>query len=151
MNMHKLFRNLYFCILPLMVVLSCAGSREEKQADWVDRQMSIMSLEQKVGQMMVFDYTPNFFNENDPVFRNLIETIEKCHVGGVIIWRGNPYAVARSIDRIQAVSDIPLLIMADMEWGTPMRINEGINFPINMAIGATGSEDYAYTVGKITA
>ena len=151
MKIRLVFRNLCFFILPIIFFMTCAGSRDDKPADWLEQQIASMSLGQKVGQMMVFGYTPNFFNESDRQFQKLVELIENCHVGGVIIWRGDPYAVARSIERLQSVSDVPLLVMADMEWGTPMRINEGTNFPINMAIGATGSEEYAYIMGKITA
>lgn len=148
----KLAIRKFFVILFLITFFfSCAGTHQEKPVSWVDQQMASLSLEQKIGQMMVFGYTPHYFNDQDPEFQSLLKIIEDCHVGGIIIWRGNPYAVARNIERLQAVSEIPLLIMADMEWGTPMRINEGTQFPINMAIGATGSEEYAYEMGKITA
>jgi beta-N-acetylhexosaminidase len=134
-----------------LLLLGCASVQQQKPADWLDQQIRSMSLEQKIGQMMVFGYTPHFFNENDPQFRHLLYLVKQYNVGGVIIWRSDPYTVARSIERLQSVTTIPLMVMADMEWGTPMRINEGTTFPPNMAIAATGSEEYAYQMGKITA
>ena len=138
-------------IFLFIFLLGCANVHQQRNTEWVDQQIRAMSLEQKIGQLMVFGYTPHFFNENDPQWKHLIYLVKRYQVGGVIIWRSDPYTVARSIERIQSVATIPLMIMADMEWGTPMRINEGTTFPPNMAIGATGSEEYAYQMGKITA
>ena len=45
----------------------------------------------------------------------------------------------------------PLLIGADFESGTGMRLDEGTSFPSAMAIGATGDPRLAYTEGKVMA
>jgi len=135
----------------LLLLPGCSGIRQERPADWVDQQIRSMTLDQKVGQMMVFGFTPNYYNNNDSRFEEFVDYVKECHAGGVIIWRGDPYAAARNIERLQSAADMPLMVMADMEWGTPMRINEGTYFLPNMAVGATGSEEYAYQMGKITA
>ncbi len=46
---------------------------------------------------------------------------------------------------------MPLLIGADFESGTGMRLDEGTSFPSAMAIAATGDPKLAYTVGKTIA
>ncbi|MFQ5605148.1 MAG: glycoside hydrolase family 3 N-terminal domain-containing protein, partial [bacterium] len=48
-------------------------------------------------------------------------------------------------------AELPLLVMADVEWGLPMRVDESTRFLQNMAIGATANETYAYEMGAITA
>jgi beta-glucosidase-like glycosyl hydrolase/CubicO group peptidase (beta-lactamase class C family) len=100
---------------------------------------------------MAIAYHPKFYNQNNPEFKQLENRIKSYHVGGVTFLRGNPYAVVRCIERFQEAAEIPLLVMAGMEWGITMRVNEGTSFMENMAVGATRSEDCAYEIGKICA
>jgi len=44
-----------------------------------------------------------------------------------------------------------LIISADLEAGAGMRFDDTINFPWNMAVGATGNPDFARKQGEITA
>jgi len=110
-----------------------------------------MSLKEKVGQMMFPAFSPNFYNEKDPRFERLLRLVRQYHIGGVMFYKGGPYAVARDIQRLQDAAALPLLVMADMEWGLSMRVDRATTFPQNMAVGATGSETYAYEMGQMTA
>lgn len=141
----------YFGLQFLLLVSGCAIIRMATHENWVDQQLASMTIEQKIGQMMVVDYTPHFYNQDNPTFKQLENRIKKYHVGSVGFYQGSPYTVARCIERLQKVADIPLFVMADMEWGISMRVSEGTTFLQNMAIGATRSEEYAYQMGKITA
>jgi len=140
-----------FLILFSIFIASCAGTRMERKISWVDRQLKKMTLSQKVGQLMLLTYSPRFYNESDPQFQRLKQLIQKYHIGSIAFYKGNPYSIARSIQRFQEVAEIPLLVMADMEWGVEMRVEEGTLFLPNMAIGATRSDSFAYEMGKITA
>ena len=143
-------------LLLLLLPLGCAGSlgsrdKVAKGSKWVEKQLATLTVEQKVGQIMAIAYHPRFYNEADPHFRRMMALVREYHLGGATFYRGDPYAVARCIERLQSAAEIPLLMMADVEWGVTMRINEGTPFLQNMAVGATGSEDYAYEQGRITA
>ena len=140
------------CIICCCLIAACAGSRG-KRISSVEKTLSKMTVEEKVGQMMVVAYTPKFYNKDAGGFNTLLNRVEKYHIGAVnFIGRdGEAYGVARSIDRLQSKAKIPLMVMADIEWGLPMRIQDGTMFLQNMAFGATGSEEYAYELGKITA
>ena len=140
----------FLFLIGVLLLSGCAGTKGKK-ADWVENKLASLSIEQKIGQMMVMDYSPRFYNENNPQFQKLLNRVEKYHVGSIAFYRGNPYAVVRCINRFQEAADIPLLVMADMEWGISMRVNEGTTLMENMAIGATGSEEYSFEVGEITA
>ena len=48
---------------------------------------------------------------------------------------------------MQSLARRPLLISADFEAGVGMRFDDAINFPWNMAVGATGNPDYARQPG----
>ena len=133
-----------------MLFLGCSSVGVKTGENWVSDRMAKMTVEEKVGQLMVPAYSPRFFNEGNAQFNRILKLVEKYHVGGVMFFRGNPYSVGRSVERLQAAAKTPLLIMADMEWGLPMRVNESTRFLQNMATGATGNEDYAYQIGTIT-
>jgi beta-N-acetylhexosaminidase len=55
------------------------------------------------------------------------------------------------VNTLQRHAKVPLLVAADFERGTSMRVEEGSSFPHAMAVAATGRPEDAYTMGKITA
>ncbi len=143
--------NSFLIMLVISLLVSCAGIRKETPEDWVEQKLNTMSLEQKVGQLMLVRLIPQFYNVDDPQLQLLMNKVKSGRVGSLTIAPGEPYALARMLDKLQQAADVPLIVMADMEWGASMRVNESTDFPPNMAIGATRSENYAYQVGKFTA
>jgi beta-glucosidase-like glycosyl hydrolase len=140
-----------FVFLPLWILVGCAGVDKQAPENWENNLLKSMTVEQKIGQMLAVAYTPKFYPEDDSEFTKILDDVSDDKVGGIMIFQGELYAVARTINKLQSQADIPLLIMADIEWGISMRINEGTTFPPNMAIGATGSEEFAYQMGRMTA
>jgi len=138
-------------LIGLSFLFGCAGTRPPEKTNWVEEQMAAMSLRQKIGQIMIPSLSPRFYNSEAPQIKELIRLIHDYQVGGVILFGGEPYATARTIERLQDHSALPLLIMSDVEWGLAMRVRGATGFLQNMAIGATGNEEYAYQAGKITA
>lgn len=118
-----------------------------------------MSVEQKVGQMLMPDFrnwqeqgeskVTGFTEMNDEVG----SIIQKYHLGGVILFAENVVGTeqtVRLIDGLQNASpELPLFITIDQEGGIVTRLQTGTNLPGNMALGATGSEKYAYQTGEI--
>lgn len=141
----------YISIFTAILLLGCAGTAQKKSSNWIDEKLVDMTIEQKIGQMMGISFVPRFFNQDNSQFRRLVKLVNDYHIGGIMFFKGMPYEVARSIERLQAETEIPLLVMADTEWGLSMRVEQSTDFLQNMAIGATGSEKYAYEMGKITA
>lgn len=72
-------------------------------------------------------------------------------VGGILISIGSPLDVATRLNMLQRRSKLPLLVGADLEWGAAMRLIGGTAFPMDMGIGATGREEDAYELGRVTA
>jgi beta-N-acetylhexosaminidase len=69
--------------------------------------------------------------------------------GSIIL--GQPSALASTLNRLQAVAPVPLLVAADFEWGPGMRIGGATRFPRAMAFGAAGDERLATEAGRVTA
>jgi len=119
-----------------------------------------MSLEEKLGQLVMLPFHGDFISSESGEYRELLRAIEESHAGGFMlatrmgafgIERGQPYATAATINLLQKSARIPLLFAADFERGTAMRLEEGTSFPHMMAVAAAGRPQDAYTVGRITA
>jgi beta-N-acetylhexosaminidase len=140
-------------------LMSCAprASRTElapagpAEARWAKKTLAGMTLEQKVGQMLGGRYNGRFFNRESETVKDLVQAVSKEEIGSLIVFAGEVYETAHLTNFLQGKASIPLLIAADFEWGAAMRINGATLFPPLMALGATGSEELAYEMGKTTA
>ncbi|WP_431780245.1 glycoside hydrolase family 3 protein [Streptomyces chumphonensis] len=138
---------------------------------WVDRQLSRMSLEEKVGQLFVTYAYGETADTTDPddVARNRQwlgvdngrEAVEEYHLGGVVYfaWSDNlrePRQVAGLSNGLQEAAldgdgaRVPLLISTDQEHGVVSRLGPpATQFPGNMALGASGRTADARKAAKI--
>lgn len=118
---------------------------------WANEELSRMSVEEKIGQLISVGINATFLNQDSEAFRALKYYVEKNKVGGVILFRGPVYESVILVNRLQQLAKYPLLISADLEAGAGMRFDDTVNFPWNMAVGATGNTDYARRQGEVTA
>ena len=118
---------------------------------WADAQLKKMSVDEKIGQLISIGYNAKFLNQESAEFGELRRQITENHVGGVIFFKGPVYESAVIANRLQALAKQPLLMAADLEAGAGMRFDDTINFPWNMALGATGNPEFARQQGAITA
>jgi beta-N-acetylhexosaminidase len=127
---------------------------------WVEATLRKMTLREKIGQMLMPLYFGSFTSAESEEYKNLLHQVMVNSVGGFIagttrgplgIQRGQVYATAVLTNELQRRAKVPLLIGADFESGTRMRLDGGTSLPSAMAIGATGDPKLAYEAGKITA
>lgn len=129
-------------------------------AAWVESTLKKMTLREKLGQMLMPHYFGVFTSAESSDYKALLHQVEENHVGGFIVGtergplgieRSQVYPTAVLTNELQRRSKIPLLIGADFESGTGMRLDEGTSFPSAMAIGATNDPQLAYAEGKVIA
>jgi beta-glucosidase-like glycosyl hydrolase/CubicO group peptidase (beta-lactamase class C family) len=127
---------------------------------WVETTLRKMTTDEKIGQLLFTTYHGNFTAADAPAYQKLMHDVKDLHVGGFInvteasplgIVKSQAYPTAVLSNQLQAKSKLPLLIGADFERGTAMRLDEGTSFPMAMALAAAGNPRDAYTMGKITA
>jgi beta-N-acetylhexosaminidase len=123
----------------------------EKALKWANEQLRKMSLEEKIGQLISVGLNATFLNQDSDAYRTLKHYIEDNKVGGLILFRGPVYESVILANRMQQLARYPLLVSADLEAGAGMRFDDTVNFPWNMAVGATGNPEYARRQGVITA
>jgi beta-N-acetylhexosaminidase len=152
----------FYIIIPLLLVFisSCflfkqieqiPTTLQEKDDGWVNTTLINMSLDQKIGQMiMPFAIYNSRFSDGKGL-RNLKKLVSKYHVGGFVIRSKDVYTTLKNNNELQALSKIPLFIAGDYETGVGGRTNDGTEFISMMGVGATNNPQYAYDIGKITA
>ncbi len=127
---------------------------------WADKTLRKLTLEEKIGQMFMLRAPAEFLNLASPEYTQLRDSIQKYHVGGLLLtvraegpflYRNPPYEAAMFANQLQRESELPLIVAADFERGLAMRFYSPTGFPHAMAFAATGKLEYAETLGRVTA
>ena len=122
-----------------------------KAVDWANKGLKRMSLDEKIGQLISVGVNATFLNQDSEAFRALRHQVVDNHVGGIILFKGPVYESVMLMNRMQQLAKYPLLISSDLEAGSGMRFDDTVNFPWNMAVGATGNPEFARRQGALTA
>ena len=123
------------------VLYQNAPMREMQQ--WVDSVYAGMSLEQKIGQLImpVVSSAPDWSKKIGGYIRNK-------KVGGLLFSKGTLVQQAECTNQAQALSDIPLMIALDGEWGLSMRLSDAPLYPRNGIVGAISDEEVLKLYGR---
>jgi beta-N-acetylhexosaminidase len=153
-----------------IVVPAQAPRPLDRSADrWVQDTLRKMSVEEKVGQMIVSSFQSNFMSTDSERFEELVKAVHEQKVGGFHVFGGSelvpnvllnptygavtlgqPLEAASILNRLQAISAVPLLNTADFEAGVGFRIAGATAFPRLMAFGAARDEKLAEEAGRVT-
>lgn len=121
------------------------------ESRWASKTLKKMTIREKIGQMVAFACTGQFYGREDEEYRRLEGLVRIHKIGGLIIFGGEVFATAFLTNHFQELAAIPLIFASDLERGLGTQLGRTVLFPPFMALGAAGSEDFAYTMGRITA
>ena len=133
---------------------------DKKGEKWARESLKKMSLEQKIGQMLVIWARVQFMNIDSPEYIRLRDTMRRYHVGTFglsvgfedgFLYKNQPLEAAWLTNQLQKDSEFPLIFAADFERGLGFRLDGVTSFPHAMAFGATGDTDFARESARITA
>lgn len=146
------------------------ASLDKSAEKWVDTTFKSMSLDEKVGQLIVTSTESTYLPTDSDEFEKLAKKVTDLHIGGIHVFGGTekstsallnntggsvilgqPMAAASILNRLQALSRIPMLNTGDFEAGLGFRIEGATVFPRAMAFGAAGDEQLAFEAARITA
>ncbi len=115
---------------------------------WVDSVYKSLTQDERIGQLfMVAAYSGGKnFNEDQ-----ITQLLQAHQIGGLIFMQGGPSRQAILTNRYQRMSNVPLLIAMDAEWGLGMRLDSVKSFPRQMMLGATHDPDLVYSMGAAIA
>lgn len=136
-------------ILWLMLNMMGYGQKAPSPA-WVDSVFKTLSLEEKIGQLFVIRAHSDLGQDH---INSVRAQIKKYHVGGLCFFQGTPAKQAELTSEYQQLSEIPLIVSMDAEWGLGMRFKQkGLSFPHQLMLGAIpdvlGIEEMGYAIGK---
>jgi beta-glucosidase-like glycosyl hydrolase/CubicO group peptidase (beta-lactamase class C family) len=117
----------------------------------IDSLLETLTVREKVGQLVMPWLLGNYAAFESEEYDTLAVWVDSLGVGGIIISLGQPFEVAAKLNALQRRARLPLLIAADLEWGSGMRLAGGTTFPHAMAFGATGRVEDAYDLARVTA
>ena len=117
----------------------------------VDSLLATLTLREQVGQLVFPWLLGDYAALDGETLEATLHAVDSLGIGGIIISIGSPLDVAAKLNSLQRRSRLPLLIAADLEYGTGMRLQGGTAFPPSMGLAAGGSEQDAYELGRITA
>ena len=130
---------------------------------WIDSVMQRLTLRDKAAQMVWPWILGDFVPETSAEWARLKALVTEQHVGGFIVSVGSPTEIAAKVNALQRLSDLPLLMSADLEYGAGYRargayflpnaidLGGAVSFPTQMGIAATGDPSLAYEMGRVTA
>lgn len=163
--MTRVFPNLLCLLLALLlltpVMAKEPGALSKSQNKWVERTLKQMTLEERVGQLLMIQYFGDFANQESATISELEDRVRNLHVGGLIAmtqWqhphsyrRSGVYGLTRMTNRLQSLAKYPLLVASDFERGAHFRVETSTDFPYAMTLGAAGDPQLAYEIGRLTA
>ncbi|WP_377887617.1 glycoside hydrolase family 3 N-terminal domain-containing protein [Alkalihalobacillus sp. R86527] len=121
--------------------------------DVIQRAIHNMTLEEKVGQMLMPDYRTWNGEDVTEMLPVIEQQVKDYHLGGVILFRENVVTTeqtARLVSDYQEASEkYGLLMTIDQEGGIVTRLQSGTDMPGNMALGAARSEEVTEDVGRV--
>src|SRR5215813_11771006 len=84
----------------------------EKEEDWVGKTLQAMTLDEKIGQMIMADANVFFWNRESEDYKRLEHHIRDNKVGSVLVFRSEVWPTAVMTNRWQEMAGVPLLISA---------------------------------------
>jgi len=106
-----------------------------------------LDLKEKIGQLIIAHLDGNIPLTSD-AFHSAVQLIENHVLGGFIVFGGDHFHTPCLIHELQKRSQLPLFFASDMENGVGQQLKGATEFPSNMALGATRSEELAFEEGK---
>ena len=138
-----------------------ATGLSRQDSAWVETILASLSPRERIAQLVMPWVPGEYAAVGSPEYEQVRGWVEDDKVGGLILSMGLPHSYAAKLNHMQRLAAVPLLITSDMENGTGMRLGGsyalpsmlpqggGTVFPPVMAIGATGSDELAYKLGRV--
>ena len=130
--------------------------------EWVDFTIDRLDLRARVAQLVMVWMSGGYASATDEEMVRIEGLVADHGIGGIVISLGTPHAYVSRLNRLQTLTEVPLLVAADFEWGVGYRVGRiyalpsgmdmggATRLPPAMAFGAAGDVGAAYEAGRIT-
>ncbi|MBE0674873.1 MAG: serine hydrolase [Bacteroidales bacterium] len=115
---------------------------------WVDSVFATLSVDNQIAQCI---WVAAWSDKDVRHSVEITDLIKEHKIGGLIFFQGTPEKQAELANYYQSVSEVPLIIAMDAEWGLGMRLDGVDKFPYQMTLGAIKDDSLIYTMGRAIA
>ncbi|HIB77845.1 MAG TPA: glycosyl hydrolase [Flavobacteriales bacterium] len=112
---------------------------------WVDSILGTLSMEEQVAQLLM---VPVYSRTDTSGWDEAEDWVRDLGLGGIICMQGGPENQRNRINRLQSLSEVPLMVASDAEWGLGMRLDSTRSFPRALTLGATGDAELVRRFGR---
>ncbi len=112
---------------------------------WVDSVFNSMNAERRVGQLIAQVVDPRNLSAAKSVVK---KNVEKYNIGFIYFSIGSLQNHAELANYTNSLSQLPVIVSLDGEWGLSMRMSDTPRFPKNMMLGAIQDDRLLYDYGK---
>jgi beta-N-acetylhexosaminidase len=134
----------FFTIITLSTIN--AQNFTSHESYWVDSVFKTLTIDDKIGQLIIVRAHSDKGPEH---IADVEKLVQKNKVGGLCFFQGTPEKQAELTNRYQHLSNVPLLVSTDAEWGLNMRLKSTVtSLPMMMMLGAITDNELIYEYGK---
>jgi beta-N-acetylhexosaminidase len=116
-----------------------------EQNTWIETTLNSLSLEERVGQLLL----PMCANADH--YENIKKLLPEIRLGGVFVFGARPEEHRERLRTLQGMSCVPLVVAADLEAGAGHVVQGGVPFPDPLAVAAADRDDLAWQMGRAAA
>lgn len=143
----------FFATVVFLQLLSVSGFAQRetfiqslsRPNHWVDSVYNKLNKKQRIAQLF---FVRAHTNRGQRYEDSVADVIKQQHIGGLVFFQGGPARQAALINRYQKLSDVPLLIAQDGEWGLGMRLDSTPSYPYQMTLGAVQNNALLHQMGE---
>ena len=128
-----------------MLIAQPFDKQTSQSKKWVDKVFKKLNKKQRIAQLMIVRAYSNMGQDH---VEEVTKLIQDYNVGGLCFFQGGPVRQAVLTNYYQSLSNTPLMICIDGEWGLGMRLDSVINFPRQLMMGAVPDAQLIYQFGK---
>ena len=117
-----------------------------EQRQWVDSVFNSLNAEERLGQLFMI----RAHSDKGIEHINFVKKqIKEFGIGGLCFFQGTPDKQLKLTNDYQELTEVPLMISMDAEWGLGMRLRKStISFPRQLTLGAIQDNTIIYEMGK---
>jgi len=113
---------------------------------FAETKLATMNLDEKIGQLFMIRAHSDLGQDH---IKSVEDQIKKYKVGGLCFFQGTPTKQAELTNKYQRLSETPLMVAIDAEWGLGMRhMKSSISFPKQLTLGAISDNTLIYEMGQ---
>lgn len=112
---------------------------------WIESIIADLTLEQKIGQLLMPIVQPRQSRAE------ILAVFDSIEIGGVALASGSRAQILDCTSLVQEQAAVPVIVGSDLENGPGRIIKDATEFPDTMSIAAANKEAHAYTAGSASA